>query len=284
MNIQKVTVVGAGIMGAGIAQVCARGDLAVTLIDVVQETLGRGIESIESSLQQAVFKGAISRADMQRILGNISTAVGSEKAVSKADLIIEAVSEKIDLKKKLFAEFDRIAPQHTVFASNTSSLSITEMGAATQRPDKMIGIHFFSPVPLIEGVEVIKGLQTSDETLSIILAFLDKIKKEPIIAKDSPGFVVNRILPLFVNEAFHVIQEGISSAEDIDKACTMMLQHPIGPMRLADFVGLDTVLAVLEHMHREMGEKYRPCTLLKQLVKAGHYGRKTGKGVYDYGK
>ena len=147
----------------------------------------------------------------------------------------------------------------------------------------MIGIHFFSPVPIIKGVEVIKGLQTSDETLSIILAFLEKIKKEPIFAKDSPGFIANRILPLFVNEAFQVIQEGIASAEDIDKVCTMMMmQHPIGPMRLADCVGLDTILAVLEHLHREMGEKYRPCTLLKQLVKAGHHGRKTGKGVYEY--
>lgn len=282
MNIQKVTVIGAGIMGAGIAQVCARQDLAVTLEDVSQETLVRGIDSIDSSLQQAVSKGQLSPADMQRILRNISTAAGSQKAAANADLIIEAVSENIDLKKKLFAEFDRIAPEHTVFASNTSSLSITEMGAATQRPDKMIGIHFFSPVPLIKGVEVIKGFRTSDETVNVILVFLDKIKKEPIFAKDSPGFIVNRILPLFVNEAFHVIQEGIASAEDVDKACTMMLQHPIGPMRLADFVGLDTVLAVLEHMHREMGEKYRPCTLLKQLVKAGHHGRKTGKGVYEY--
>jgi 3-hydroxybutyryl-CoA dehydrogenase len=284
MNIQKVTVVGAGIMGAGIAQVCARQDLSVTLVDVAPESLVRGIESIESSLQQAVSKGQLSPADMQQILGNISTAAGSQKAAANADLIIEAVPENIDLKKKLFAEFDRIAPEHTVFASNTSSLSITEMGAATQRPDKMIGIHFFSPVPLIKGVEVIKGFRTSDETVNVILVFLAKIKKEPIFAKDSPGFIVNRILPLFVNEAFHVIQEGIASAEDVDKACTMMLQHPIGPMRLADFVGLDTVLAVLEHMHREMGEKYRPCTLLKQLVKAGHHGRKTGKGVYEYDK
>ena len=284
MNIQKVTVIGAGIMGAGIAQVCARQDLAVTLVDVSQETLVRGIDSIDSSLQQAVSKGQLSPADMQRILRNISTAAGSQKAAANADLIIEAVSENIDLKKKLFAEFDRIAPEHTVFASNTSSLSITEMGAATQRPDKMIGIHFFSPVPLIKGVEVIKGFRTSDETVNVILVFLAKIKKEPIFAKDSPGFIVNRILPLFVNEAFHVIQEGIASAEDVDKACTMMLQRPIGPMRLADFVGLDTVLAVLEHMHREMGEKYRPCTLLKQLVKAGHHGRKTGKGVYEYDK
>lgn len=282
MNIQNVTVVGAGMMGAGIAQVCAQEDLAVTLTDVIKENLERGIESIANSLQKALLKEALSQDDMQRILGNIQTAVDSEKAVAKADLIIEAVPENMDLKKQLFAEFDRIAARHTIFASNTSALSITAMGAATNRPDKVIGIHFFSPVPLVKGVEVIKGFRTSDDTLNAILVFLDHIKKEPILVKDSPGFVINRILPLFVNEAFHVIQEGIASAEDIDKACTLMLQHPIGPMRLADFVGLDTVLAVLEHMHRELGDKYRPCTLLKRLVKAGHYGRKTGKGIYDY--
>ena len=169
-------------MGAGIAQICARQDLAVTLVDVSQETLVRGIDSIDSSLQQAVSKGQLSPADMQRILGNISTAADSQKAAANADLIIEAVSENIDLKKKLFAEFDRIAPEHTVFASNTSSLSITEMGAATQRPDKMIGIHFFSPVPLIKSVEVIEGFRTSDETVNVILVFLGKIKKEPIFA------------------------------------------------------------------------------------------------------
>lgn len=282
MNIQNVTVVGAGMMGAGIAQVCAQEDLAVTLTDVIKENLERGIESIANSLQKALLKEALSQDDMQRILGNIQTAVDSEKAVAKADLIIEAVPENMDLKKQLFAEFDRIAARHTIFASNTSALSITAMGAATKRPDKVIGIHFFSPVPLVKGVEVIKGFRTSDDTLNAILVFLDHIKKEPILVKDSPGFVINRILPLFVNEAFHVIQEGIASAEDIDKACTLMLQHPIGPMRLADFVGLDTVLAVLEHMHRELGDKYRPCTLLKRLAKAGHYGRKTGKGIYDY--
>jgi len=240
MNIQNVTVVGAGIMGAGIAQVCAQEDLAVTLVDVAQENLVRGIESIENSLQQAVLKGVLSQADMQRILGNILTTVSSEKAVSKADLIIEAVPENIDLKKQLFAEFDGIAPHHTVFASNTSSLSITDMGAATKRPDRVIGIHFFSPVPFIKGVEVIKGFRTSDKTLSEILVFLNHIKKEPILAKDSPGFVINRILPLFVNEAFHVIQEGIASAEDIDRACTMMLQHPgrkISPLQVAQAAG-----------------------------------------------
>lgn len=158
------------------------------------------------------------------------------------------------------------------------------MGTATHRPEKVVGIHFFSPVPLVKGVEVIKSPFTSHETLQMVLAFVKQIGKEPILARDSPGFIVNRLLPLFVNEAFFLIQEGVASAEDIDKACTMLLQHPIGPMRLADFVGLDTTLAVLEYMHRELGEKYRPCPLLKQLVKAGRCGRKSGKGVYDYSK
>ncbi len=282
MNINNIAVIGAGLMGSGIAQVCAQAGFSIHLVDLDEVVLARAIEQIETNFNLLLSKAEISNEIIESALAKIKTFNELHAAVENADIVIEAICEKIELKKKIFSELDITAPKQTIFVSNTSSFSITEMAAATQRADKMIGIHFFSPVPLIKGVEVIRGIQTSDETLSVVLAFLKKIQKEPILVKDFPGFIINRILPLFVNEAFQVIQEGIASAEDIDKACTMMLQHPIGPMRLADFVGLDTVLAVLEHLHRELGEKYRPCMLLKQLVNAGHHGRKTGQGVYDY--
>lgn len=203
-------------------------------------------------------------------------------AVREVDLVIESIPEDAGLKMRLFAEIDEKAPPKAILASTTSSVSITELAAATTRHEKVIGAHFFNPVPISEGVELIKGLETSEQTMAVVRDFLDRIQKQPIIVKDSPGFLINRLLPLLVNESFHLLQEEIASAEEIDKACTMILKHPIGPLRMADLAGLDTVLYVLEYLHGKLGEKYRPCPLLKQMVNEGRHGRKTGEGIYKY--
>ncbi len=281
--IETVAVMGAGIMGSGIAQVCAQNGLEVNLYDVSDEVLERSVKTIRAGLALLAGKRKAGIEPEAKILERIHLLTDLEAAVRDVELVIEAVPEDAGLKKRLFIEIDEKAPPEAILASNTSSISITEIASAIKRPGKVIGTHFFNPVPIMKGVEVIRGANTTDATLETVLVFLKQIGKESICIKDSPGFAVNRLLPLLVNESFHLLQEGVASAEDIDKACTSILQHPIGPLRLADLSGLDTVLYVLEYMHGQLGEKYRPCPLLREMVSRGDYGRKTGKGVYDYG-
>ncbi len=282
MKIKNITVVGAGIMGHGIAQVAAQAGLQVRLFDTKKEALTNGLKKIDKGVAALAVKGSIPENSVDKIMSRIMLSQNLKEAVSDADLVIEAIVENMKVKQALFCQLEENAPAKTLFASNTSSLSITEIASATRCPDQFIGLHFFYPVPIMAGVEVIQGVETSNDTLETALEFIRNIGKEPLFSKDFPGFIVNRMLPLLVNEAFYLLWQGIGSAEDIDKACTLNLHHPIGPLRLADISGLDTLLSVLKYLHQEFGEKYRPCPLLKQLVKAGHLGRKSGKGVYDY--
>ncbi|MCP4754096.1 MAG: 3-hydroxybutyryl-CoA dehydrogenase [Proteobacteria bacterium] len=282
METKRIAVIGAGIMGHGIAQVSAQAGFPTTLYDRDEKALEAGIRKIKAGLTTLVGKGAFPEEQLEEIMGRIAASRCMAEAVSKADVIIEAVVEKMTVKQELFSEIERLAPPHTLFASNTSSLSITEIASVLERPERFIGLHFFNPVPIMMGVEVVRGLETSDAAYETATAFLSRIGKETLLSKDFPGFIVNRMLPLMANEAFFLLWQGIGSAEDIDKSCTLMLHHPIGPLRLADYSGLDTLLSVLEYLHSEYGEKYRPCPLIRQLVKAGRLGRKTGKGVYTY--
>jgi len=204
------------------------------------------------------------------------------KAVDAADLVIEAIPEDMGLKKQTFAELDRLAPAHAILATNTSSLSIDEIASATRRGGQVIGLHFSNPVPVMQVVEIIRGIRTSDDTVAASLALARRLGKEPVMARDFPGFIGNRMLPLFLNEAFQVLMDGVGTAEDIDKMVKLALRHPMGPLELADFIGLDTLLFILDYLHREMGERYRPSPLLRQLVRANRLGRKTGQGVFTY--
>lgn len=281
MEVKQISVLGAGIMGAGIAHVSALGGMDTKLYDVSGTILQRALDQIRGNLQKGVDLKKLSKEEMDIALSRISICTDFADA-AKADFVIEAVPENIDLKIQTFGELDRLSPPNTIFATNTSALSITEIAAATNRPKQFIGMHFFNPVHRMKLIEIIKGLETNEETFRVTEAVGRKMGKETVSVRESPGFVTSRINALIGNEAFYMLQEGVASAEDIDKALKLGLNHPMGPFEMVDLVGLDTRLSILKYLHETLGEKYRPCPLLVKYVKAGRLGRKCGKGVYEY--
>ena len=282
MNISKIGVLGAGTMGAGIAQVSVEAGYNVILVDIVPPVIEKATKSMNNSWSKAVEKGKKTAEDIAKYSALLTTGTNI-KDFQDCDIVIEAIIENMDLKKKVFKELDEILPPDAILASNTSALSITEIAAATSRPDKMVGMHFFNPVPAMKLVEVIPGAMTSDAVVDATADLAAKIGKEPVKAKESPGFIVNRILIPYMNEAAIAFQEGIAPAAEIDKAMKLGAGMPMGPLALADLVGIDVVLMVCEYFWAEFGDsKYRPSLAFKQKVRAGHLGMKTGKGFYDY--
>jgi 3-hydroxybutyryl-CoA dehydrogenase len=281
-DVRTIVVVGAGIMGRGIAHVSAMGGFTTVLNDISVELLENARAQIRRDLEKGVEIGKVSAGAMEEALSRLTLETNLEHAVQNVDLVIEAAPEKIELKLELFARLDRLCSPQTFLASNTSALSITEMAGATKRPQQFIGMHFFNPVHKMKLVEIIRGLETSDETFQMAETVSQQMGKETVEVKESPGFVTSRINALIGNEAFYMLQEGIASARDIDKALKLGLNHPMGPFEMIDLVGLDTRLSILNFLYQTLGEKYRPCPLLVKYVKAGRLGKKVGKGVYEY--
>jgi 3-hydroxybutyryl-CoA dehydrogenase len=282
VSIQKLAVIGAGTMGNGIAQVCALAGIDVTLIDISDEALAKGLSALTANLDRQLRKETITAADMQGALNRISLST-DYAALNRAELVIEAATENLELKKRILKRIDDTVSDECVIATNTSSLSITELAAAVNHPARFIGLHFFNPVPMMALLEVIRGLQTSDTTHALALKLAEHIGKSAVSARNSPGFVVNRILCPMINEAIFVLQEGLASAKDIDTGMKLGCNHPIGPLALADLIGLDTMLAIMESFHDGFNDpKYRPAQLLKEMVAAGYLGRKSGRGFHVY--
>jgi len=284
MMADRIAVIGAGQMGNGIAHVFAQAGFAVTMVDVSPEALAKGRATIAANLDRQIKKGTVTAADKDAILGRIADG-SSLEAVKGASLVVEAATENRDLKFRIFQELDRVADAGTILASNTSSISITEIAARTQRPADVIGMHFMNPVPVMQLVEVIRGLATSDATTAKVIELSKAVGKTPVEVNDFPGFVANRILMPMINEAVYCLMEGVGEAEAIDTVMKLGMNHPMGPLALADLIGLDTCLAILEVLHDGLGDpKYRPCPLLRKYVAAGWLGRKSGRGFHDYAK
>jgi 3-hydroxybutyryl-CoA dehydrogenase len=284
VDAKKIAVIGAGTMGNGIAQVLAAGGLDVVMTDIDEAAVKRGVSTVTKSLDRLLAKQKVSEGDKSAILGRIKTATKLD-AVADCDVVVEAAIENVELKLKIFADLDRIARPDAILASNTSSISLTRIAGATKRPAQVIGMHFFNPVPMMQLVELIRALQTSDATFETVKALTVKVGKTPVEVKNSPGFVANRILLPMLNEAVFCLYEGLAKPEDIDTVMKLGMAHPMGPLALADLIGLDTCLSILEVLYDGFKDpKYRPCPLWREMVDAGRLGRKSGRGFFDYAK
>jgi 3-hydroxybutyryl-CoA dehydrogenase len=281
-EVQTVAVIGAGIMGRGIAHAAALGGYRTILEDLLPNALRKAETEIRSNLNKAVELGKVNAAEADAAFSRLEYASSVDQAARDADLVIEAVPEEMESKIEIFTMLDKICRPTTILASNTSSLSVTEIASVTYRAKKCVGMHFFNPVHKMKLLEVVRALETDDDTLAAVVEVGKRMRKEVVVIKESPGFITSRINAMIGNEAFYMLQEGIASAEDIDKALKLGLNHPMGPFELVDLVGLDTRLHILEYLHKSLGEKFRPCPLLVQYVKAGRLGRKSGRGVFEY--